>query len=434
MCDTRARPATQHDRRSLDRQFDSSTAQLAIAEGMKKDTAALHRAGTSNASYELTKSDRAMAGGREDYLAFWKRVPSPQSPPPMQPPTTRQAASPAGTRGPRLKDLSNSSPHGNGKNDSKQGSRDGGPLDSSLDANKQQTSNSCKKRRASISIPRGLGNGAARILASDEPERNNLPQPPSPKQILALVRAYCDLPEVDRQRSEQAQLIQDMTGYAMAQAQTLRPVNSDFLVNIQPTVREMEKQKKIDVEETRNATNCEVRKDKRGLYEYFDDCGDRVCPEEYSRRYNAMLATKKRRRLASQATAISQVQGDITQQTSSTSTPESKRVDDSMDMSTSMDESTIDEDVTPSRKDDPCEESGKGVQVVPGGDDIDGRGGIVGEKGTTHPLLGGLPPSTDPRIIMARKKLFQKFDEALSEYSTEVLKIERPRGKDSSSL
>ena len=373
-----------------------------------------------------------MAGER-DYLAFWKRVPSPQSPP-LQLPTATSGAD--ASPGPRLKDLSNnnSSSNGNGK-----GSRDDGlstcPLDSALVTRKQQASNSRNKRRANISLPRDLGNGAARMPVSG-PEGNNSPQPPSPKQIPALVREYCDLPEVDRQSSEQAQQIQDMTGYALAQTQTFRPVNRDeFLVNIQPTIREMENHKKIDVKETKNATNCEVRKDKRGLYEYFDDSGRQVCPEEYSRRYHAMLAAKKRRRMASQATAISQMQGDITQLTGSTSSPESKRVDHStmdMDMSISMDESTIDEDVTPPRTDGLCKEIGIGVRVLNEDDAVDGSSSIDGE--TTHPLLGELPPSTDPRILMARKKLFQKFDEALSEYSTEVLKIEGKRKAESSSL
>ena len=208
-----------------------------------------------------------MAGER-DYLAFWKRVPSPQSPP-LQLPTATSGAD--ASPGPRLKDLSNNNsscraPNGNGKNGtSRQGSRDDGstcPLDSALVTRKQQASNSRNKRRANISLPRDLGNGAARMPVSG-PEGNNSPQPPSPKQIPALVREYCDLPEVDRQSSEQAQQIQDMTGYALAQTQTFRPVNRDeFLVNIQPTIREMENHKKIDVKETKNATNCEVRKDK----------------------------------------------------------------------------------------------------------------------------------------------------------------------------
>ena len=335
------------------------------------------------------------------------------------------SSSPASARGPpRLKDLSNSScgtPNGNGQNHRKQGNR----VDvSSTDPNYALDANSPrKKRRASISMPRGLGNGDARMPASE--------------QVLALVRQYCDLPETERQGSEPAQQIQDMTGYAMAGKETLRPVNRDeFLVNIQPTVREMEKQKKIDVDEARNATNCDVRKGKSGRYEYFDGSGERVCSEEYSRRYHAMLASKKRRRLESQATAVSQVQGITAQQKCDS---ESKRASDdsTMDMSISVDESAIEEDATPdpTRNDDLCEDNGKEVQVVPDTETTDGRSGIDGESGrngTTHPLLGGLPPSTDPRILMARKKLFQKFDEALSEYSAEVLKIEAERKTDSS--
>lgn len=40
-----------------------------------------------------------------------------------------------------------------------------------------------------------------------------------------------------------------------------------------------------------------------------------------------------------------------------------------------------------------------------------------------HPLLAGMPPTDDPRVLAARDRLFRALDDALAAYSEEVLAL-----------
>ena len=44
---------------------------------------------------------------------------------------------------------------------------------------------------------------------------------------------------------------------------------------------------------------------------------------------------------------------------------------------------------------------------------------------SSHPLLGGMPTSNDPRVQAARQTLWRAIDTALANYSREILNIER---------
>jgi hypothetical protein len=49
-------------------------------------------------------------------------------------------------------------------------------------------------------------------------------------------------------------------------------------------------------------------------------------------------------------------------------------------------------------------------------------------KNDTEPLIGSLPPSDDPRVLVARRKLFNAIDTALATYSREILALARDDG------
>lgn len=101
-----------------------------------------------------------------------------------------------------------------------------------------------------------------------------------------------------------AREIEALTGHPMPGTRVLPDLRRlddrrDFLLRIRPIVRAMEDGKRNDAEETERHTRCVARKDdgKGGGYSYRDaDTGHRVSPDEYRRRYAAMIYASRQER------------------------------------------------------------------------------------------------------------------------------------------
>ena len=123
------------------------------------------------------------------------------------------------------------------------------------------------------------------------------------KQVLTqLVRDYCQLPNEQRINSTQSNQIETLSSYPMP-GKIVPFVNNastnnkhEFLLRVQPIVQEMEIKKKRDIQETKLATQCEVRKERGGFCYYDINSGQQVMPQEYKVRYCRMVDEQRKKR------------------------------------------------------------------------------------------------------------------------------------------
>ena len=250
----------------------------------------------------------------------------------------------------------------------------------------------------------------------------------------------------------------------------------EFLLRVQPIVQEMEIKKKRDIQETKLATQCEVRKERGGFCYYDINSGQQVMPEEYKVKYSKMVdEQRKKRRLVvneedDNVGGISEEQKgkelvNINQTEMNhnhnkqeeahgkddckDNEQEPVNVDDSnMEIDESMEDSmnmSHDDSIMSRGKeeeDKQCPE--KAAKLLP----LDNVSSSTKEEvqGTTdesqsQPVsndtsnpLTRMPPSNDPRVIAARKTLFTAIDTALANYSAEILAIEAAGNKDSDDI
>eukprot|EP00578_Thalassiosira_sp_NH16_P022195 CAMPEP_0181104018 /NCGR_PEP_ID=MMETSP1071-20121207/15193_1 /TAXON_ID=35127 /ORGANISM="Thalassiosira sp., Strain NH16" /LENGTH=447 /DNA_ID=CAMNT_0023187167 /DNA_START=51 /DNA_END=1394 /DNA_ORIENTATION=+ len=262
--------------------------------------------------------------------------------------------------------------------------------------------------------------------------------------LVQLVRDFCSLPADRGVNSKEAREIEGLSEYPMPGK--VRPVMSnaiskeEFLLRVQPIVQAMEHRKQRDVTDTKLATQCEVQKDRKGGYSYYDvNSGEQIPADEYKLRYSSMIDERRKERKES------------INQTNSLEDEEAKKVhvdrkdiekqgnsdDSNMDESVNMDDSMFSPDDSVIPDDESCDPT---INVYPVG-----PGDSPGSKGSptnnsadptvdpiqneyncdSHPLFAGMPTSNDPRVLEARRKLWRAIDTALANYSEEILTIEQ---------
>ena len=294
--------------------------------------------------------------------------------------------------------------------------------------------------------------------------------------IEQLVREYCALPNSQRANSQVARDIETLTSYIIEtdgkkKSNTLTNLNDadtkrQFLLNVQPIVQEMEKQKQNDIETTKIATQCEVVKKKGGIFCYYDiKTGEEVMADEYKVRYTAMIVDKKREKkkreerrrvemMNENETGESSVEGKIALTCLDSSLvfkkddeerevevhPNHERCDDSnMDLDLSIDDSVVSccgdskanndeekhqqhtciEQSTETKHSNDCQVT---TAATAGNYENDSNP----NNNSKHPLLAaGMNQASNPRILAARRTLWNAIDTALTTYSQTILDIER---------
>ena len=256
--------------------------------------------------------------------------------------------------------------------------------------------------------------------------------------ITRLVRNYCSLPPNQRLNSYESKQIQSLSNYPMP-GTTLNVFNNDnetnrreFLLRAQPLVRKMEDQKQKDIDDARTFTGCEVKRIKRG-FQYLDlQTLKAVSAEEYGVRYCTMIEKRRRERRG---------EDYVTEKASPLADDSNMDMDESV---FSPDDSLVhvDNDDTPVTSS--VEIAGKTLAVSSDAQQPEATretteqnepntsqstassySSLQDRTNTTqkHPLIGAMPPSNDPRVLEARKKLFRAFDTALAAYSQEIMTL-----------
>ena len=168
-----------------------------------------------------------------------------------------------------------------------------------------------RKKRKSLLLPSDEGTAllpplAASCLDNNEKSTelssviNNNNSSSYNKQVLTqLVRDYCQLPNEQRINSTQSKQIETLSSYPMPgkiMNDTTTNSKHEFLLRVQPIVQEMEIKKKRDIQETKLATQCEVRKERGGFCYYDINSGQQVMPEEYQVLYSKMVDDQRKKR------------------------------------------------------------------------------------------------------------------------------------------
>jgi len=314
------------------------------------------------------------------------------------------------------------------------------------------------------------------------------------ERLVRSVRDYCSLPLDRRVRSAESEEIESLSSYPMPDriAHPSRGEReAEFLRRVRPVVREMERGKRRDAATARRATGCEARRDGGGGYRYYEvDGGGMVRSEEYGRRYVAMLDERRRKRRAgdsedystgdSNAECEERLRGrsegrdpirncrveesygrDSAEDHSNDvaiddegeehhDSPEERGSDDSnmdMDESVCMDDSPMNM-LMPSPAAPSDETVGAtAANCLLGGCSKDSPDTIGSSHGDIvnipdeqhcgsnhdsqeHSLLAGMPPTNDPRVVVARRTLWRAIDAALANYSREILATEESTDND----
>lgn len=398
----------------------------------------------------------------DDYSSYWASIPDPPTPDNAETLLPQRTAddNPAGRRRKRrtstapLKDVTNASVNRDGelKDEKPSGSGLGLELESDSEDELNNRPKRSRKRR-SLLLPSDDGvdlsaesiNESRNEDAQTEYINDKHIQSFDPEEIVHLVRKYCSLPLDQRLNSQESKQIELLSSYPMPGKilnifdKTNENLKRDFKLRAQPMVNLMEEQKQRDITDARSFTGCEVRK-VRGGFEYFDlESGDTIDAEEYRVRYCAMIEEHKAKRVG--------VGGNNVEQSKIESgEPSPCSVDDSnMD----MDESTF-----TSPDDSLCPET-SAVSNTKASSECLTIASSAREHGSStplqnpttasshnpshettsndvppHPLLGSMPPSDDPRVLEARRKLFHSIDAALATYSREIFALTRNVGHD----
>jgi len=295
------------------------------------------------------------------------------------------------------------------------------------------------------------------------------------KQVLTqLVRDYCQLPNEERINSTQSNQIETLSSYPMPGKKmpfvnnTTTNSKHEFLLRVQPIVQEMEIKKKRDIQETKLATQCEVRKERGGFCYYDINSGQQVMPQEYKVRYCRMVdEQRKKRRLVvneeeDKVGGISEELVNVNQtevnhnnnkqeekhdnnnfkdneQGPTNADDSNMEIDESMEdsMNMSHDDSIMSRGKE-EEEDKQCPEKiakSSPLDNVSSSSKEEAQGTTDGSQSqpasnTSNPL-SRMPPSDDPRVIAARKTLFTAIDTALANYSAKILAIEAADNKGS---
>jgi len=293
------------------------------------------------------------------------------------------------------------------------------------------------------------------------------------KQVLTqLVRDYCQLPNEQRVNSTQSKQIETLSSYPMP-GKIMPFVSSttnnkhEFLLRVQPIVQEMEIKKKRDIQETKLATQCEVRKERGGFCYYDINSGQQVMPQEYKVRYCRMVdEQRKKRRLVvneeeDKVGGISEELVNVNQtevnhnnnkqeekhdnnnfkdneQGPTNADDSNMEIDESMEDSMNMSHDDSIMSRGKEEEDKQCPEKiakSSPLDNVSSSSKEEAQGTTDGSQSqpasnTSNPL-SRMPPSDDPRVIAARKTLFTAIDTALANYSAKILAIEAADNKGS---
>ncbi|KAL7542420.1 LOW QUALITY PROTEIN: hypothetical protein ACHAXR_012063 [Thalassiosira sp. AJA248-18] len=254
--------------------------------------------------------------------------------------------------------------------------------------------------------------------------------------LLQSVRDYCSLPVECRVNSKEENRIEELSGYPMPGK--LRPVVNNnvtkekFLLKVQPIVQEMENRKQTDVVETKLATQCEVKKNGKGGYCYYDvTSGEQIQAEEYKLRYNAMLDEKRQKRKRSRLAEERSEQDSVDQAHNDDSINNERGCcDDSnmdMDESVSMDDSVMPLDDSVAYGDKTASSHDGKINASPllldnslVSKDSPSDSTVPPGEGAneqrhpennieSHPLLAGMPVSNDPRSKSSRVEISKRF-------------------------
>ena len=117
--------------------------------------------------------------------------------------------------------------------------------------------------------------------------------------LRALVRGFCRQSKEDRPTCVQAQAIQSLTGYPLVRS--LDAQRSDRRMVLQllaPVIEEMDQRKAFETEKWQDATGCRVERSRSGKYRYVSiETNQRVKSQEYQRRYRQVLEDEAELRL-----------------------------------------------------------------------------------------------------------------------------------------
>ena len=252
----------------------------------------------------------------------------------------------------------------------------------------------------------------------------------------------------------------------------------ELILTLGPVVERMEAKRKEDTEAARQATGCRVSRTKKGRYKYYDlDTDEEVSPEEYKRRYFAMISGN---RGGDQDQSSDSAPSPVAQgKTEEENAPVAKKTDsghtrdlqdEGLEEESSTHEMSIDEDGDDM---DISLMSMQGVEDVVSKDAVAGDmgNGSVNENDSLNiesnasstdmrgdeeveaeeekiaspapgkpkpppsssssdfilPLPDRGDPDTDPQIAAAERRLWSDIDAALARYSRDVISIRAAR-------
>ena len=256
----------------------------------------------------------------------------------------------------------------------------------------------------------------------------------------------------------------------------------ELILTLGPVVERMEAKRKEDTEAAKQATGCRASRTKKGRYKYYDlETGNEVSPEEYKRRYFAMISGNRGgdQNQSSDPAPSPEVQGEIEGESATVA----KKIDsgDTRDLQedgpdqestrsihdVSIDEDGDDMDISLMSmqdvedvvsKDTVAEESGKeasnendSFNIEPDASSTQMRGDneVEAEEEKVASPAPGKPnqpspsssssadfilplpdrddPDTDPQIAAAERRLWSEIDAALARYSRDVISIRAAR-------
>jgi len=341
----------------------------------------------------------------------------------------------------------------------------------------EKKSKTWKKRRMSLLLPsddKGTGlplafPGATDSQNGDVASKDNADSGTnnnSKEVLVQLVRDYCSLPVECRVNSKEANKIDSLSGYPMPGKilpfMDNATTKEEFLLRVQPIVQEMENRKQKDVADTKLATQCEVKKNGKGGYCYYDvNSGEQIQADEYKLRYAAMVDERHQKRKTTCRVEECSEQGSIDPPNNLDNAEakkirfdhdsiEQEKLNDSKndDSNMDMDESVNMDDSMMSLSSDGKTNASPSIELDDSlaSEDSSSTSATtdlpieIQSEGTNEPsqhhrsnhdshlLLAGMPTSNDPRVIAARRKLWRAVDAALANYSQEILAMEETGG------
>ena len=252
----------------------------------------------------------------------------------------------------------------------------------------------------------------------------------------------------------------------------------ELILTLGPVVERMEAKRKEDTEAARQATGCRVSRTKKGRYKYYDlDTGNEVSPEEYKRRYFAMISgnhggdqdqssdpapsPEAQAEMEEENATVAKetdsgdtrdLQDEGPDQESSTHDMSIDEDGDDMDISLmSMQdvEDVVSKDAIAEEASNEASNENDSLNIEPnasstemrGGDEVEAEEEKVASPAPGKPNQPSSPssadfilplpdrddPDTDPQIAAAERRLWSDIDAALARYSRDVISIRAAR-------